>query len=119
MSIDRNPGLGRRLFLRMTTALVAAIGLPALFAGRQAAAEDAAVGEVAKLRGQARVSRQNKNVMLDVGTKVMSGDAVVTGPDARLKIQFLDGSTITLAESVCGAIRRNLAPRVVGQDPRV
>ena len=26
---DRNPGFGRRLFLRMTTALCAAIGVPA------------------------------------------------------------------------------------------
>jgi len=98
MSIDRNPGLGRRLFLRMTTALFAAVGLPALGAG-YARAADAAVGEVTKLRGQARAARQGKNVMLAEGTKVMSGDGVVTGPDARLKIQFLDGSTITLGEN--------------------
>jgi hypothetical protein len=95
MSTDRNPGIGRRLFLRMTTALCAAIGLPVLAAH---AAEDS-VGTVAKLRGQARVSRSGQNVMLAEGTKIQAGDGVVTGPDARLKIQFQDGSVITLGEN--------------------
>lgn len=94
MSIDRNPGFGRRLFLRMTTALCAAVGLPSL-----AAAAGNAVGTVSKLRGQARAAREGKNVMLAEGTAIMSGDGVVTGPDARLKIQFQDGSVITLGEN--------------------
>ena len=93
MSTDRNPGFGRRLFLRMTTALCAAVGLPAV-----ALAADS-VGEVTKLRGQARAARGGGNVMLAEGTKIESGDGVVTGPDARLKIQFKDGSIITLGEN--------------------
>jgi hypothetical protein len=93
MSTDRNPGFGRRLFLRMTTALCAAVGLPAV-----ALAADS-VGEVTKLRGQARAARGGGNVMLAEGTKLESGDGVVTGPDARLKIQFKDGSIITLGEN--------------------
>ena len=93
MSTDRNPGFGRRLFLRMTTALCAAVGLPAV-----ALAADS-VGEVTKLRGQARAARGGSNVMLAEGTKIESGDGVVTGPDARLKIQFKDGSIITLGEN--------------------
>jgi len=93
MSTDRNPGFGRRFFLRMTTALCAAIGLPSL-----AMAADA-VGSVTKLRGQARVARAGGNVMLAEGTKIEAGDGVVTGPDARLKIQFKDGSVITLGEN--------------------
>jgi hypothetical protein len=105
MSHQMNSGtgrrpFGRRLFLTMTGAVSAAAGLlPVLLGGRSAVAADGGVGEVAKLRGQARVSRQGKNVMLDVGTKVMSGDSVVTGPDARLKLQFLDGSSMTLGEN--------------------
>ena len=97
MSTDRNPGLGRRLFLRMTTALCAAIGLPALGAGAAFAADS--VGSVTKLRGQARVARASGNVMLAEGTGIEAGDGVVTGPDARLKIQFKDGSVITLGEN--------------------
>lgn len=93
MSTDRNPGFGRRLFLRMTTALCAAVGLPA------AALAADSVGEVTKLRGQARAARGGSNVMLAEGTKIESGDGVVTGPDARLKIQFKDGSIITLGEN--------------------
>jgi hypothetical protein len=93
MSTDRNAGLGRRLFLRMTTALCAAIGLPTV----ALAAES--VGEVTKLRGQARAVRGGQNVMLAEGTKIEAGDGVVTGPDARLKVQFKDGSIITLGEN--------------------
>jgi hypothetical protein len=93
MSTDRNPALGRRLFLRMTTALCAALGLPAM-----ARAADA-VGSVSKIKGQARVARGGKNVMLAEGTGIEVGDGVVTGPDARLKIQFKDGSILTLGEN--------------------
>jgi len=93
MSLDRTSGFGRRLFLRMTTALCAAVGLPSL-----ALAADS-VGSVTKLRGQARVARSGGNVMLAEGTKIEAGDGVVTGPDARLKIQFKDGSVITLGEN--------------------
>jgi hypothetical protein len=97
MSRERNPGFGRRQFLRMTTALCAAVGLPVL--GTEGALAAESVGEVTKLRGQARVSRAGGNVMLAEGTKVEAGDGVVTGPDARLKIQFKDGSTMTLGEN--------------------
>jgi len=93
MSTDRIPGFGRRLFLQMTTALCAAIGLPGL------ALAAGSVGEVTKLRGQARVARGGGNVMLAEGTAIEEGDGVVTGPDARLKIQFKDGSVITLGEN--------------------
>jgi len=94
---DRNSGFGRRLFLRMTTALCAAIGLPSLgIRGAQAADS---VGSVTKLRGQARVARGGGNVMLAEGAKIEAGDGVVTGPDARMKIQFKDGSVITLGEN--------------------
>lgn len=94
---DRNHGFGRRLFLRMTTALCAAVGLPAL--GIEGALAADSVGSVTKLRGQARVARGGGNVMLAEGTKIEAGDGVVTGPDARLKIQFKDGSVITLGEN--------------------
>jgi len=93
MSTDRIAGFGRRTFLRMTTALSAAIGLP----GLALAAES--VGAVTKLRGQARVARNGGNVMLAEGTAIEAGDGVVTGPDARLKIQFKDGSILTLGEN--------------------
>jgi hypothetical protein len=37
--------------------------------------------------------------MLAESAKIEAGDGIVTGPDARLKIQFKDGSVITLGEN--------------------
>jgi hypothetical protein len=66
---------------------------------KPASAADASVASVVKLRGQALASRGGKNVMLDVGVPLQVGDAIRTGPDSRMKIQFLDGSTATLGEN--------------------
>ena len=91
--------VGRRLFLRMTSALSAAAALlPLPFLARRAQADDA-VGQVSKLRGQARALRAGGNVMLAEGTDLMAGDEIWTGPDARLKLQFRDGSTMTMGEN--------------------
>ena len=100
MSSHLNSSFGRRFFVKVTTALgaVAVLG-PMIVLGHRAFAAGADVGEVTKLRGQARASRNGANVMLDVGTKIQSGDTIVTGPDARLKLQFLDGSTMTVGET--------------------
>jgi ferric-dicitrate binding protein FerR (iron transport regulator) len=100
MSSHLNSSFGRRFFVKMTTALGAvAVLAPVIVLGHRAFAAGADVGEVTKLRGQARASRNGANVMLDVGTKIQAGDTIVTGPDARLKLQFLDGSTMTLGET--------------------
>ena len=53
---------------------------------------------LARVVGRIR-EREGTFVMLDVGTKIQSGDTIVTGPDARLKLQFQDGSTMTLGET--------------------
>ncbi len=100
MSPHLNSSFGRRVFVKVTTALGAlAVLAPGTVLGHRAVAAESGVGEVSKLRGQARASRNGNNVMLDVGTKIQSGDTIVTGPDARLKLQFLDGSTMTLGET--------------------
>src|SRR5690242_12301225 len=100
MSSHLDSSFGRRVFVKVTTALGAvAVLAPVTGLGRRAFAASADVGEVTKLRGQARAARNGSNVMLEVGTKIRSGDTIVTGPDARLKLQFLDGSTMTLGEA--------------------
>jgi hypothetical protein len=100
MSSHLPSSFGRRFFVKVTTALgTVAVLAPMTLLGRRAAAASADVGEVSKLRGQARVARTSGNVMLDVGTKIQAGDTIVTGPDARLKLQFLDGSAMTLGEA--------------------
>ncbi|HVT53376.1 MAG TPA: FecR domain-containing protein [Dongiaceae bacterium] len=100
MSSPLGSSFGRRFFIKLTTALGAVTLLaPVAARGHRALAAGADIGEVTKLRGQARAARNGSNVMLDVGTKIQSGDTIVTGPDARLKLQFLDGSTMTLGET--------------------
>ena len=98
MSSHRTSSIGRRVFMSMTTALGAVTFLAPLFAGQPALAAEA-VGEVTKLRGQARAARGGQNVMLSEGAKLQQGDTIVTGPDARMKLQFQDGSTMTLGET--------------------
>jgi hypothetical protein len=88
--------VGRRLFMGMSAAFWSVAGL---IRKRPAAAADASVASVAKLRGQALASRGGKNVMLAEGTPLQVGDALRTGPDSRMKIRFLDGSTATLGEN--------------------
>ncbi len=97
MSPHRQSSFGRRLFLKVSTALGAVTLLTPI--GRQALAAGGDVGEVTKLKGQARAARGGGNVMLAEGTKIQSGDTIVTGPDARLKLQFQDGSTMTMGET--------------------
>ena len=100
MSSDLDSSFGRRFFVKLTTALgVVTFLAPVGVLARRAMAAGVDVGTVSKLRGQARAARDGSNVMLDVGTKIQSGDTIVTGPDARLKLQFLDGSTMTRGET--------------------
>jgi hypothetical protein len=101
MSQTRNIGIqrrpfGRRLFLGMSAAMAGALSL---LQGMRVASAAEDVATVAKLRGQARVARDGKNVMLDVGTGIQAGDTVLTAPETRLKLQFKDGSSMTLGEN--------------------
>jgi hypothetical protein len=96
MSREHGAPVGRRLFMGMGAAFWPVAGL---VLGRPALAADPAIASVVKLRGQALASRNGKNVMLDVGVPLRVGDAIRTGPDSRMKIQFLDGSTATLGEN--------------------
>src|SRR5215813_6124221 len=88
--------VGRRLFMGMSAAFWSVAGL---VWQRPALAADASVASVLKLRGQALAARGGQNVMLQEGTPLQAGDALRTGPDSRMKIQFLDGSTATLGEN--------------------
>lgn len=97
MSREYRAPVGRRLFMGMSAAFWSLAGLVSGL--RPAGAADATAASVVKLRGQALASRDGKNVMLDVGVPLQVGDAIRTGPDSRMKIQFLDGSTATLGEN--------------------
>ncbi len=60
------------------------------------AAAATGVGEVARLRGVAAVSRDGRATVLEVGSPIYESDVVATGPRGRLQIRFADGSVLSL-----------------------
>ena len=65
---------------------------------RPAAAAAPAIGKVVKLRGNAFLQRDDARTPLAVGAELRTGDLVITLADARAKLAFLDGSTVSLSE---------------------
>jgi hypothetical protein len=57
------------------------------------------VGQVVKLRGPAEITRKNATLPLLLGTALVPGDEVKTGPGGRLKVAFSDGSSVALGEN--------------------
>jgi hypothetical protein len=85
-------GWSRRMLLG------AALGTAILPPGIARAGEDA-TARIAKLRGTASLLRNGAPSELALGDALLIDDRVTTGPNARLKIAFLDGSTLALAAS--------------------
>lgn len=96
--VDR-PSFGRRSLLSRLTgaaALFGALGLAATVRPQMAAAAGAEVAEIVKLRGTARLLRQNASQPAEPGMRLNLGDTLLTGPDTRLRIKLVDGSIVTL-----------------------
>ena len=89
---------GRRSVL---TALLGA--LTVLLSGgrsltRPAAADGAPIGKVTKVRGTAFLQRDGARTPLEVGAALQAEDLIITLADARAKLTFIDGSTVTVSE---------------------
>lgn len=80
---------------RFAGILLVALSLLAGTAVSQDVAAQDPAGEVARLRGEA--SRGNDS--LAVGSQVLVGDTIRSGPGARVEIRFLDESSLTLGEN--------------------
>lgn len=101
------PKPGRVQFLRKFPRLIAvalACCLVARPMGAQPVSADEAtqpapVGQIVKLRGGAEITRESATLPLRIGTALVPGDEVATGPGGRLKIVFSDGSTVALGEN--------------------
>lgn len=74
-----------------------AVGLPSTLADQPS--QPAPVGQVVKLRGSAEITRGRLSLPLPPGAALQAGDVVKTGAGTRLKLQFIDGSTIALGEN--------------------
>ena len=99
--VDRR-NLGRRSLLSRlagTATILGAWGLATAVRPHTAAAADVDIGEIVKLRGKARLLRQNQSQFVERGAHLKVGDTLLTGPESRLRIKVVDGSIVTLGEN--------------------
>ncbi len=89
----------RRLLGRFAGAVAAAGGLAVATGLRPARAEADQAGEIVKLRGTARLLRQDRSQTVQSGTRLVVGDTLLTGPESRLRLKLIDGSVVTLGEN--------------------
>jgi len=57
------------------------------------------VAQAVKTRGDIRISRDGTDMSCSMGTAVQLGDVIKTGPGARLRLRFVDGSILALGEN--------------------
>jgi hypothetical protein len=57
------------------------------------------VAQVAKTRGDVRITRHGTDISGSMGTALELGDIIKTGPGARLRLRFVDGSILALGEN--------------------
>jgi ferric-dicitrate binding protein FerR (iron transport regulator) len=57
------------------------------------------VAQAAKTRGDIRITRDGSDFSCNMGTAVQLGDVIKTGPGARLRLRFVDGSILALGEN--------------------
>jgi hypothetical protein len=86
-----------RLFGLAGVVLLLAAFLTLPGAARAWAAEGRVVGGVARIQGQVSAERGGMGRMLAQGSPVREGDRLRTEPEARLEVQFLDGTVVTLS----------------------
>jgi hypothetical protein len=81
---------------RLTVAAVFCVSMLLLTSEAFAAAF---VAQAVKTRGDIRITRDGGDLSCGQGTAVQLGDVIKTGPDARLRLRFVDGSILTLGEN--------------------
>jgi hypothetical protein len=89
---------GRRSVLHGLLGTLAAFLAGGRLPVRSAQADGAAIGKVTKLRGAAFLQRAGARALLEVGAALQTDDLIITLADARAKLTFIDGSTVSLSE---------------------
>ena len=57
------------------------------------------VAQAMKTRGDIRITRDGTDLTCSIGTALLLGDMIKTGPGARLRLRFVDGSILALGEN--------------------
>ncbi|MCW5777824.1 MAG: FecR domain-containing protein, partial [Phycisphaeraceae bacterium] len=71
-----------------------------LLVGLSAAARAAEeIGEVARVQNEAYALAEGGERRLAAGDAIHDGERVVTGPDARIEVIFVDGTSLTLGSN--------------------
>jgi len=78
--------------------LVAAASGAMMVAARSARAADDGIGSVTRLQGTGAALVNGAEAALALGSAVFLNQEVSTGVDARLELEFLDGTKLTLGE---------------------
>jgi hypothetical protein len=86
----------RHAFGRLRFAVLLCIALLLLTSQAFAAAF---VAQAVKTRGDIRITRDGADITCSMGTAVLLGDVIKTGPGARLRLRFVDGSILALGEN--------------------
>ena len=81
---------------RLTVAAILFVSLVLLASESFAAAF---VAQAVKTRGDIRITRDGADMSCAMGTAVLLGDVIKTGPGARLRLRFVDGSILALGEN--------------------
>lgn len=81
----------------MGWSLLAISSVPlALAAGMDGTTEPSVAGTVIHLRGAAFASHRQTSANLSLGAKILTGDHIVTGSNARVGVRMLDGAVLSL-----------------------
>lgn len=80
------------------TFTILTIALLIVFTGQPAAAQEDAVGSVARVQGTATGQTNEATEKLEVGASVFMEEVLATGTAARLEVGFLDTTKLTLGE---------------------
>lgn len=83
------------------------------FAGFATRAADG-IGEITRLRGEARIYRLDREESVSVGASLIVGDRLATGSGARAQITFSDGSIVHLGENTTLTVERYAANPTTG-----
>jgi len=84
------------MFSKFSIVMIAALSI--LLSSQSVFAETAA-GSVEKFRGSVGAERNGTLTTLGDGSEILSGDTIRTGPNSRLRVRFLDDSTLTVGEN--------------------
>ncbi|WP_395019964.1 FecR domain-containing protein [Dongia sp.] len=79
--------------------LVAAVFCISMIFVAEDAFAAAFVAQAVKTRGDIRITRDGSDMTCSQGTAVQLGDVIKTGPGARLRLRFVDGSILALGEN--------------------